>query len=200
MPFDDRMSDGSAVRSLSEQLRDLEAQLGHENELSLPRVPRHTKLPTHLGRPIGLTRSNAFPRIPHLNADPDDSALQPEPPPSPGATLRRGLTVVGVGLLLLASTAIVPPLLLHRPVPKAAQSPLPDQFVTSQRTERFAQSARELRDAMSGAASPPTQVQRIVARAAVASQPARPTTRYEPTAAEGVAAIDAMILLPPPAR
>lgn len=202
MPFDDLMPDGSAVGSLSEQLRDLEAQLGHDNELSLPPVARRTKLPTHLGRPIGITRADAFPRIRPLNADPDARALQPEPPPSTRATFRRGFTVVGVGLLLLASTAIVPPLLMHRPLPAATQPPIPDELATSQRTDRFAQSARDLRDAAPGATSPPAQARAILARQLVAPQPAppHPTSRFEPTAAEGQAAPDPMIILPPRIR
>jgi hypothetical protein len=202
VPFDNLTPDGAAVRSLSEQLRDLEAQLGHDNALSLPPVARCTKLPTHLGRPIGLTRLESFPRIRPLNADPDAEALQPEPPPSSRAKVRRGATIIGIGLLLLASTAIVPPLLFHRPLPAATQPPIPAQLVTVQRTERFAQSARELRDAAPGAIPPPEQARAILARQLVAPQPTstRTTSRFEPTAAEGQAAPDPMIILPPRVR
>lgn len=144
MPLEDLTSDGSTpVRSLSEQLRDLEAGLGHDNELSLPRVGRRTALPTHLGRPIGLTRLEAFPRIARLDAD----EPQPKPPLSRAAAMRRGATVVGVGLLLLATTAIVPPLFLRYPLPAATQEQGPplDQVLAPLRTERFAQSAHDLR-------------------------------------------------------
>jgi hypothetical protein len=198
VPFDDLTPDSSAARSLSEQLRDLEVQLGHENELSLPPLARRTRLPTHLGRPIGITRAEAFPRIPPLNAEPE-ARLEPEPPPSTRAKIRRGVTVAGVGLLLLASTAIVPPLLLaHRPLPVATQAPIPDQLVTSPRTERFAHSAQELRDAT----TPPAQARAILARQLVAPQPVppRPTSHFEPTAAEGQAEPDPMIIVPPPVR
>lgn len=148
MPFEDRAPDGSlAIRSLSEQLRDLEAQFsaesGEDNDLSMPRVARRTMLPTHLGRPVGLTRLQGFPRIARLAVDPDERPPQPEPAPSPGATLRRGATVVGVGLLLLATTAIVPPLFLRHAAP-VATPPVSEYRVVPLRTERFAQSAWDL--------------------------------------------------------
>ncbi len=175
MPFDDRASDGSiAIRSLSEQLRELEAQFGAEsggdNDLSLPRVARRTKLPTHLGRPIGLSQPDGFPRIARLAVDLDARAQQPEPAPSPGAAFRRGATVVGVGLLLLATTAIVPPLFLRHPVPVATPPPAPEERVTSQRTERFAQSAWELSRAGPGAVSSPP----LAPSALTPSAPSRP--------------------------
>ena len=142
MAFDDRISDGRlAVRSLSEQLRDLEARLGHDNELSLPQVGRRTALPTHLGRPIGLTRLEDFPRIARLDAD----EPAPKPPLSRAAAMRRGATIVGAGLLLLATTAIVPPLFFRYPTPAATQEPASDQVLAPLRTERFAQSAQQLR-------------------------------------------------------
>jgi hypothetical protein len=188
VPFDDRTTDGtSAVRSLSEQLRDLEAQLCHENELSLPRIARRSKLPTHLGRPIGLVRPEGFPRLSSLTADLDERSYQPEAAPSPGAAFRRGATIVGVGLLLLATTAIVPPLFLHHPVPQATPPQIPDQLVTPQRTERFAQSARELRDAGPAAFSspppPPPQAQPVLTQPAAAARPAPPpaTAHLHPT-------------------
>jgi hypothetical protein len=177
VPFDDRASDGSiAIRSLSEQLRELEAQFGAEtggdNDLSLPCVARRTKLPTHLGRPIGLTQPEGFPRIARLAVDLDARAQQPEPAPSPGAAFRRGATVVGVGLLLLATTAIVPPLFLRHPLPVATPPPAPEELVTSQRTEQFAQSAWELSRAGPGAVSslplaPPVLTQSAPARAKI---------------------------------
>jgi hypothetical protein len=190
VPFDDRTTDsGIAARSLSEQLRDLEARHSSDShqghDLALPRGARRSELPTHLGRPIGLTRPDGFPRIDRLIADADASAYRSRTSPSSGATLRRGATVVGVGLFLLALTAIVPPLFLRHPVPVATQPATPVQIVTVARTERFAQSARELRDA-----EPDTST------ADRASQ--RPTSRYEPTSAAGEAALDE--ILPQPQR
>ena len=204
MPFDDRTSDGAfPVRSLSEQLRDLEARLGHDSELPLPRAGRRTALPTYLGRPIGLTRLEGFSPIAQLDAD----EPQPKPPLSRAAAMRRGATVFGAGLLLLATTAIVPPLFLRYPLPSATQAPLPDQVSMPQRTEHFAQSARELRLAEPTTIAHPSPVERAPVRAApvwsvVAPDPlpSRPTARYEPTAAEGEAVPDPIILLPPRVR
>lgn len=187
MPFDDRTTDGtSAVRSLSEQLRDLEAQLGYENELSLPRIARRSKLPTHLGRPIGLVRPEGFPRLSSLATDQNERFYQPEAAPSPGAAFRRGATIVGIGLLMLATTAIVPPLFLHHPVPQATEPQIPEPLVTPQRTERFAQSARELRDAGPAPVSsrrPPPQAQPFLTQPAAASRPELPpaTAQLRPT-------------------
>jgi hypothetical protein len=205
VPFDDLTSDGSLpVRSLSEQLRNLEARLGHDTELSLPRVGRRTTLPTHLGRPIGLTRLEGFPRIARLDAE---ANVPPKPPLSRAAALRRSATVVGVGLLLLATTAIVPPLFLRYPIPAATQAPPPDQVLIPQRTERFALSAQDLR--LAGPApdsySPPTKPAQtraapVWAVIAPESAPSGSTARYEPTAAEGEAVPDLMVLPPPRTR
>jgi len=209
VPFDDRTTDaGFAARSLSEQLRDLEAQLGpgsgHEHDLSLPRGARRSTLPTHLGRPIGLTEPNGFPRIDRLIPDQGARVHPSQSEPSPGAAFRRGATVIGVGLLLLATTAIVPPLFLRHPVPVATESPEPAKIVTVARTERFAQSARELRDA-----EPAVDIQ-MLRTTDPSGTPAheghtattdrateRTTSRYEPTSAAGEAALDAFPPLPP---
>lgn len=209
MAFDDRTTDsGFAARSLSEQLRDLEAQFGpgcgHEHDLSLPRGARRSKLPTHLGRPIGLTEPDGFPRIDRLIADPGARRHPSKPEPSPGAAFRRGATVIGVGLILLAITAIVPPLFLRHPAPVATQSPGPVKVVTVARTERFAQSARELRDA-----GPAVEIQVLLSTdpsgppapagdtATVHHGTQRPTAHYEPTSAAGEAALDALFPTPP---
>lgn len=179
MRYEDRAPDGSiAIRSLSEQLRDLEAQFGAEsgedNDLSMPRVAQRTTLPTHLGRPIGLTRLEAFPRIARLAVDPDDRPPQPEPAPSPGAALRRGATVVGVGLLLLATTAIVPPLFLRHAAPVATQPPVSEYRVVPVRTERFAQSAWDLSRAGPATVSSLPSVQTTAQIRPDIAQPASP--------------------------
>jgi hypothetical protein len=182
VPFDDRTSDSAlAGRSLSEQLRDLEARLGAEsagdNDLSMPRVARMTKLPTHLGRPIGVSQPEGFPRIARLAIDPDERAV-PAPPPSPGATFRRGATIVGVGLLLLATTAIVPPLFLRHPAPVATQTPVSDYRIVPLRTERFAQSAQDLSRAAPGIVSSSLPAEPVTPRASPdLTQPKPPRPR-----------------------
>lgn len=137
LPSDGRLADGSA-RSLSEQLRELEAQLGSINEMSLPAPGQRSRLPMSLGRPIGLTQPEGFPRI--LSAGTDDDA--DSPPPARGGALRRGIAVAGSGLLLLTATAILPSLIwphVQPPAPPVTETP-----AAAPRTERFAFAARDM--------------------------------------------------------
>lgn len=181
MPFDDRHTDPTLpARSLSEQLRDLQARLGQANEIGLPPEGRITKLPTCLGRPIGLMQPEGFPRLPPPGTEQDD-AIEAAPV-SRGAALRRGATVVGAGLLLLATTAILPPLLLRHAVSEATQPTVSEPFATPERTEKFAESARELLRAATSPAVPEVA----------------PTAYFEPAAAVGEASdIEAILLAPP---
>ena len=141
MPSDDRYADGATpARSLSEQLRELEAQLGHANEISLPAPGRRGRLPMSLGRPVGLTQPDGFPRI--LAAGPDARTLDDDAPPPRGSALRRGVVAVGVGLVLLAATAILPSLI--SPHVRAPAQSIAEEPPISARTEHFASVAREL--------------------------------------------------------
>ncbi|MBN9266715.1 MAG: hypothetical protein J0I75_19520 [Hyphomicrobium sp.] len=141
MAFQDQYPSGSDLpRSLSDQLRILEQQLNRLSDNGPIQLVHPTReplgLPTVLGRPIGLASP---PRAPMLGA--------PEPygdeqgAPAPQGTFRRRVTIAGVSLLLLSSTAVIPSL-WHFAVPETSEEVAP--AVVSLRTEQFAHTAREL--------------------------------------------------------
>jgi hypothetical protein len=180
VPFDDQITDPTLpVRSLSEQLRDVEERLDPASDVALPPGGRMTKLPTCLGRPIGLV-CDGFPRIARRHAEDEDD----RPPGSTRAgRLRHGATVLAAGLALLATTAILPPLLLRPALPEAAQPAAIESFATTPRTGQFAESARAL--------------QLAAAPSATSAEPAA-TAYFEPAAAVGEASdIEAILLAPP---
>lgn len=169
MAFQDQYPSGSDLpRSLSDQLRILEEQLNRLSDNGPVQLVHPAReplgLPTVLGRPIGLA---APPRAPMLGAperygdeDGEHGA------PARQRTFRRRVTIAGVSLLLLSSTAVIPSL-WHFAVPETVEQATPPAL--SLRTEQFANAARELGQARLVEAAPaesaPTSVPHTAAPA-----------------------------------
>lgn len=142
MPSDDRHADaGTPARSLSEQLRDLEAELGYADEMSRPLQGRRSKLPMSLGRPIGLTQPDGFPRILTIGEDADPNYNRV---PVRRSGLRRGVAVAGAVLTLFVLTAILPPLIWRYAEPPLPVADVEVPSLSPGRTDQFAMVARDL--------------------------------------------------------
>ncbi len=187
MPSQDRsVDDAHPARSLSEQLRELEAHLVSVNEISLPPAGRRTRLPTSLGRPLGLSQPDGFPRI--LTAGPDGRTLEDDLPPAPPSALRRSIAVAGAGLLLLTATAILPSLIWPHVEPTAPT--VVEETEVSARTGSFATAARELALAPPAPVTAPAQLPSRAVPPPLA-EPAIPTGGTPQAAPEPATAIDA---------
>ena len=147
-PAKDRAFDSAyQLRSLSEQLRVLERELSRVSGQIEPPVAPPMRLPTCLGRPIGVTPVE-FPSLASLTVGANARTLDPAVPTTRGPSFGRTATIACASLLLLGTTAILPPLIWryveHAETSTPELQPAEPQSEASLRTEGFAQSARQL--------------------------------------------------------
>lgn len=189
MPPDDQtFDDDHRRRSLSEHLRVLERELNRMRPRADTAAPP-MRLPTCLGRPLGI-KPVEFPSLASLAATAHARTLAPAMPYSRGPSFGRTAVVVFASILLLGTTAIVPPLIWHYTQPPAVvetqHAPEP-----ALRTEQFAHSAREFGTV------------RLVRSPDAGPMPASmslPESRFEPASGQGEAVLDTSALPRPPIR
>lgn len=146
----DRRRGAYGLKTISEQLRVLEHDLNRVSEAAGAHFTPGNRLPTSLGRPIGVMSSVEFPSDAVFSISANARTIDPAVRASRGTRFGRTAAVAGASFALVAMTAIIPPLLLRHPGHKIAPQAPAEKESSALRTEGFANAAQGL----NGAAMP----------------------------------------------
>lgn len=167
----DRRRGAHRLSTISEQLRALERDLNRVSEAAGAHFTPGNRLPTSLGRPIGVMSSVEFPSDAAFSIRADARTIDPAVRTSRGPRFGRTAVIAGASFALVATTAIIPPLLLRHTGHQIEQQ-APETETSALRTEYFANSAQGL-----GGAAMPDQA------------PLPYTAHFVPAAGQGEAAL-----------